>query len=173
MASDGHTGLGAPGTGGGAACARALCSRESPVTLGSVGPGWQAGGVHAADRDPEAGTTMLAGFSAATRAWFLGNFPAPTPAQSGAWEAISAGRHTLVVAPTGSGKTLSAFLWAIDRLATEPPPAVMRRCRVVYVSPLKALAVDVQKNLRAPLLGIGHAADRLQRHHHRGILRQR
>ena len=104
---------------------------------------------------------MLAGFSAATRAWFLGNFPAPTPAQSGAWEAISAGRHTLVVAPTGSGKTLSAFLWAIDRLATEPPPAVMRRCRVVYVSPLKALAVDVQKNLRAPLLGIGHAADRL------------
>ena len=100
-------------------------------------------------------------FSEAARAWFTGNFTSPTPAQAGAWDAIAAGHHTLVVAPTGSGKTLAAFLWAIDRLATEPQPETMRRCRVIYISPLKALAVDVQKNLRAPLLGIGHAADRL------------
>ena len=65
-----------------------------------------------------------------------------------------------MVAPTGSGKTLSAFLWALDRLASTPPPAeTLQRCRVLYVSPLKALAVDVERNLRAPLTGIGHAAD--------------
>ncbi len=100
-------------------------------------------------------------FSPATRAWFSSNFPAPTPAQAGAWQAIQSGEHTLVVAPTGSGKTLAAFLSAIDKLAGEPPPEPMRRCRVLYVSPLKALAVDVEKNLRAPLVGIGHAATRL------------
>ena len=70
-------------------------------------------------------------------------------------------RHTLVVAPTGSGKTLSAFLWALDRLAAEPAPAPAERCRVLYISPLKALAVDVERNLRSPLVGIGHAATRL------------
>ena len=87
-------------------------------------------------------------------------FAAPTAAQAGAWDAISAGQHALVVAPTGSGKTLAAFLWALDRLASEPPPAeVAARCRVLYVSPLKALAVDVERNLRAPLTGIRQAAD--------------
>src|SRR3954463_12356260 len=97
----------------------------------------------------------LSRFSEPTRAWFAAAFAAPTPAQVGAWEAIAAGRHALVVAPTGSGKTLAAFLWAIDRLATEPRPAdKLRRCRVLYVSPLKALAVDVERNLRAPLTGI-------------------
>jgi len=102
------------------------------------------------------------GFSASTRAWFEAAFAAPTPAQVGAWGAISAGRHALVVAPTGSGKTLAAFLWSIDRLATEPRPAdKARRCRVLYVSPLKALAVDVERNLRAPLTGIRHTAERL------------
>ncbi|MGY1620040.1 ATP-dependent helicase [Geodermatophilus sp. SYSU D00691] len=101
-------------------------------------------------------------FSEATRAWFTGAFVAPTPAQEGAWSAISSGEHALVVAPTGSGKTLAAFLWSLDRLASTPPPAdEQARCRVLYVSPLKALAVDVERNLRAPLTGIGQASLRL------------
>ncbi|MFI2104744.1 DEAD/DEAH box helicase [Isoptericola sp. NPDC019693] len=103
---------------------------------------------------------VLARFGPATRAWFAGAFAAPTAAQTGAWDAISSDRHALVVAPTGSGKTLAAFLWAIDRLATEPPPERARRCRVLYVSPLKALAADVQRNLRSPLAGIRQAAAR-------------
>ena len=101
-------------------------------------------------------------FSEATRTWFGAAFAAPTPAQEGAWEAIGAGRNALVVAPTGSGKTLSAFLWSIDRLLTEPrPDDKQKRCRVLYISPLKALAVDVERNLRAPLTGIRHTAERL------------
>jgi ATP-dependent Lhr-like helicase len=104
----------------------------------------------------------LLGFGEPTRAWFTSSFAEPTAAQVGAWDAIAAGRHALVVAPTGSGKTLAAFLSAIDKLAREPHPAEkLRRCRVLYVSPLKALAVDVERNLRAPLTGIGHAAARL------------
>ncbi|MGN6754650.1 MAG: Lhr family ATP-dependent helicase [Intrasporangium sp.] len=105
---------------------------------------------------------VLDRFSDATQAWFRSSFRAPTDAQSGAWDAISSGHHCLVVAPTGSGKTLSAFLWAIDRMASEPVPEDrMARCRVLYISPMKALAVDVERNLRAPLVGIGHAATRL------------
>ena len=104
----------------------------------------------------------LDGFSPATRAWFDGAFAEPTQAQAGAWRAIRNGEDTLVVAPTGSGKTLAAFLWAIDKLAALPPPADPKlRCRVLYVSPLKALAVDIERNLRAPLTGIRHAAHRL------------
>ena len=102
---------------------------------------------------------ILDRFSPATAAWFRASFPGPTPAQQGAWEAISSGAHTLVVAPTGSGKTLSAFLWAIDRLLSRPAPEA--GCRVLYVSPLKALAVDVERNLRSPLVGIEHVARRL------------
>ncbi|GAA1812141.1 ATP-dependent helicase [Planosporangium flavigriseum] len=105
--------------------------------------------------------TVLERFGPATRAWFESAFAAPTPAQAGAWEAISAGQHALVVAPTGSGKTLAAFLWSLDRLAQAPPAEPARRCRVLYVSPLKALAVDVERNLRAPLAGIRQAASRL------------
>ncbi|HEX4189569.1 MAG TPA: ATP-dependent helicase [Marmoricola sp.] len=102
-------------------------------------------------------------FSEPTRTWFQAAFAAPTPAQTGAWEAIAAGRHALVVAPTGSGKTLAAFLWSLDRIATEPRPAEkLKRCRVLYISPLKALAVDVERNLRAPLAGIRHTAQRLK-----------
>jgi ATP-dependent helicase Lhr and Lhr-like helicase len=105
--------------------------------------------------------SALDGFSPATRDWFRGAFAAPTAAQEGAWEAAQAGRHALVVAPTGSGKTLAAFLWALDRLAADaPPPDPRHRCRVLYVSPLKALAVDVQRNLRSPLTGIRQAAQR-------------
>ena len=105
---------------------------------------------------------VLQRFSPATAEWFRGSFSEPTAAQAGAWEAISSGQHALVVAPTGSGKTLSAFLWALDRLASTPPPQEkLKRCRVLYISPMKALAVDVERNLRSPLVGIGHAATRL------------
>ncbi len=108
------------------------------------------------------GTDALDGFSPATRAWFDAAFAEPTLAQAGAWRAIGKGEDTLVVAPTGSGKTLAAFLWAIDKLAAVPPPAdPRRRTRVLYVSPLKALAVDIERNLRAPLTGIRQAAQRL------------
>ncbi|HZB01488.1 MAG TPA: DEAD/DEAH box helicase, partial [Actinomycetota bacterium] len=100
-------------------------------------------------------------FSPAVRDWFRTAFEAPTRAQREGWKAIAAGEHSLVLAPTGSGKTLAAFLWAIDRLSSEPPPDDPKvRTRVLYVSPLRALAVDVEKNLRAPLAGIAHAAER-------------
>ncbi|WP_077489416.1 ATP-dependent helicase [Sinomonas mesophila] len=137
-------------------------------------------------------------FGAATREWFLGAFRAPTPAQAGAWEAVSSGRHALVVAPTGSGKTLAAFLWSLDRLmrhdgagqdpgaddgalpglgAAALPPTTAEgeaparggrrrrppknRTKVLYISPLKALGVDVERNLRAPLIGISQTARRI------------
>ncbi len=108
--------------------------------------------------------SALRRFSPAARAWFEGAFAAPTGAQTGAWEAIGQGRDALVVAPTGSGKTLAAFLWSLDRLATAPPVEdPLRRCRILYVSPLKALAVDVERNLRAPLTGLRQASVRLGR----------
>ncbi|MFC8431806.1 ATP-dependent helicase [Streptomyces sp. NPDC057253] len=101
-------------------------------------------------------------FSPATRAWFTHAFDAPTTAQSGAWQAIAEGSDVLVVAPTGSGKTLAAFLAALDQLTSTPPPAdPKKRCRVLYVSPLKALAVDVERNLRSPLTGIRQESVRL------------
>jgi ATP-dependent helicase Lhr and Lhr-like helicase len=105
---------------------------------------------------------VLDGFSEATSAWFRAAFAEPTLAQSQAWAAIGRGENTLVIAPTGSGKTLAAFLWAIDKLAGAGiPDDPQRRCRVLYISPLKALAVDIERNLRSPLTGIGHAAHRL------------
>jgi ATP-dependent Lhr-like helicase len=125
---------------------------------------------------------VLDRFSPATRAWFEGAFAAPTAAQLGAWDAISRGEHTLVIAPTGSGKTLASFLWSIDRLmhddAEQGAPSdsggsnakgenselkgtPKHRTRVLYISPLKALGVDVERNLRSPLVGITQTAKRL------------
>ncbi|WP_433720292.1 ATP-dependent helicase [Microbacterium laevaniformans] len=137
---------------------------------------------------------VLERFGPATQDWFRGAFAQPTSAQAGAWDAISAGKHALVVAPTGSGKTLSAFLWAIDRVfrekapapraseaaedpaapkqpaAAQQPPGSRKKAarkkdaagtRILYISPLKALGVDVERNLRSPLVGIGQAARRL------------
>lgn len=124
-----------------------------------------------ADHGPASGDGALGHFTQMTRDWFTGAFAAPTAAQEGAWSSIARGDNTLVVAPTGSGKTLAAFLWSLDRLASEQssvtdvPAAEIkdgpkrskkdsrkdeppRRCRVLYVSPLKALAVDVERNLR-------------------------
>ncbi|MFC0680661.1 ATP-dependent helicase [Lysobacter korlensis] len=107
-------------------------------------------------------SSVLEKFSPATREWFSGAFAAATDAQLGAWKAISGGGNALVVAPTGSGKTLAAFLWAIDRLAAGSPPAErMHRTRVLYISPLKALGVDVERNLRSPLVGVTQTARRL------------
>jgi ATP-dependent helicase Lhr and Lhr-like helicase len=102
-------------------------------------------------------------FSEVTRAWFTGAFPAPTTAQEGAWDAISSGDNALVIAPTGSGKTLAAFLWALDRLAGAEPVPEKERLRTLYISPLKALAVDVERNLRSPLNGMRAASARFYR----------
>src|SRR5437868_10601487 len=102
----------------------------------------------------------LAPFHPAGRAWFASAFAAPTGPQALGWPAIARGESTLILAPTGSGKTLAAFLWCLDRVMFSPAPAKADRCRVMYVSPLKALAVDVERNLRAPLTGIAQAADR-------------
>jgi ATP-dependent helicase Lhr and Lhr-like helicase len=93
-------------------------------------------------------------FSPPVRDWFASAFASPTPAQEQAWPAIASGEHVLISAPTGSGKTLAAFLWGLDRLASDPLPEGDRRTRLVYVSPLKALSYDVERNLRAPLRGI-------------------
>lgn len=102
------------------------------------------------------GNDSLARFGTLTREWFAATFTAPTGAQAQAWSAIADGDNTLVVAPTGAGKTLAAFLWAIDGLAA----AESLGTRVLYVSPLKALAIDIERNLRTPLAGITRAAER-------------
>ncbi len=115
----------------------------------------------------------LSAFSPPVREWFAKAFAEPTPAQAQAWPAIASGEHVLISAPTGSGKTLAAFLWALDRLSARPagpqliadpgpsgarpaarPAGRARRTRLVYVSPLKALSYDIERNLRAPLNGI-------------------
>ncbi len=109
-------------------------------------------------------SSVLDRFSAPTREWFDGAFDAPTPAQLGAWESISCGAHTLVVAPTGSGKTLSAFLWALDRLASTPADETVARSSAPGSSTSRRSrrsAVDVERNLRAPLVGITQTAKRL------------
>ncbi len=104
----------------------------------------------------------LDGFSRPAAAWFSTTFPEPTSPQVQGWPRIANGDHTLILAPTGSGKTLTAFFWGLDRLSTRPrPDDVNRRTRILYISPLRALAVDVEKNLRAPLQGVKLAAERL------------
>ncbi len=113
---------------------------------------------HGAEPDDE---VPLASLGHATRVWFEETFTTPTLAQQRAWPLILEGKSTLLVAPTGSGKTLAAFLCAIDRLLFTPEPEKVERCRVLYVSPLKALVMDVERNLRAPLVGIERTAERL------------
>ena len=110
---------------------------------------------------PRSSHPALAGFHEPVRAWFSHSFEAPTRAQQLAWPVIAAGENALVLAPTGSGKTLAAFLAAIDGLMFEPVPDRRSRCRVLYISPLKALAVDVERNLRAPIVGVTRYAERM------------
>jgi ATP-dependent helicase Lhr and Lhr-like helicase len=100
----------------------------------------------------------LAAFHSPVREWFEAVFSAPTLPQELGWPVISTGKSALILAPTGTGKTLTAFLWCIDRLMFSPPPPAAERCRVVYISPIKALAVDVERNLRAPLAGVAQMA---------------
>src|SRR5262245_15932912 len=103
-------------------------------------------------------SNVLALFHPAVAQWIRGSFARPTPPQTAGWPAIARGESTLIVAPTGSGKTLTAFLWCLNRVMFDPPPLPGERCRVLYISPLKALAVDIERNLRAPLAGIAHRA---------------
>ncbi len=119
---------------------RCVSGRDCPRVRASLDA------MSASTRDP------LAVFGPATRRWFESSFAEPTPAQAQAWPAIAGGEHVLLSAPTGSGKTLAAFLWALDRLSDGPKG---KGVRVVYVSPLKALSYDIERNLRAPLRGIG------------------
>jgi ATP-dependent helicase Lhr and Lhr-like helicase len=138
-------------------------ARIVPATPGDAG----RRGTRSYTRRPVAARSKdpLAPFGPAVRAWFEATFETPTPAQSGGWAAIASGSSTLIHAPTGSGKTLAAFLWCLDRLVADPRPAPSRTgpgsVRVLYISPLKALAYDVERNLRAPLAGIALAAARL------------
>src|SRR4051794_40277763 len=101
---------------------------------------------------PATPKSPLEPFSKPVRRWFQASFEAPTPAQAAGWPAIASGAHTLICAPTGSGKTLSAFLWGIDSLARRPEE-LGAGVKIVYVSPLKALSYDIERNLRAPLQG--------------------
>ena len=104
-------------------------------------------------------TDVLELFHPAVAEWFRASFDAPTPPQRQGWPAIARGESTLILAPTGSGKTLTAFLWCINRLMFDRGAAAPgARCRVLYISPLKALAVDIERNLRAPLAGIANRA---------------
>ena len=105
-------------------------------------------------------------FHPAVRGWFEAVFRAPTRPQSEGWPAIARNESALILAPTGTGKTLAAFLWCINRMMFSPVPSKAARCRVVYISPIKALAVDVERNLRAPLVGIAQTAQRLASEFH-------
>ena len=116
--------------------------------------------IHPARRHPK--VMLPASFHPAVAGWFRSAFPAPTSVQVKAWDAIRAGQHTLISAPTGSGKTLAAFLGVIDELAHRAHEGTLRdETQILYVSPLKALSNDIEKNLRAPLQGIKLAAERL------------
>src|ERR1700688_2108294 len=111
--------------------------------------------------DPaSANEAALALFHPITAKWFRAVFDAPTAPQIEGWPAIARGESTLILAPTGTGKTLTAFLWCLDKLMMQTAPEAERGCRVVYLSPLKALAADVERNLRSPLVGIANMAKR-------------
>jgi len=103
---------------------------------------------------------VLALFHPITAKWFRAVFDGPTAPQVEGWPSIARGESTLILAPTGTGKTLTAFLWCIDKLMMRTAPEAERGCRVVYLSPLKALAADVERNLRSPLVGIANMAKR-------------
>ncbi|MDQ1292472.1 MAG: ATP-dependent helicase Lhr and Lhr-like helicase, partial [Actinomycetota bacterium] len=144
---------------------RATIAVVNAPDVGGVG-GTEVGGTEGVPSRGTAGSGLGKIFSPAARTWFDRAFPGgPTDAQRQAWEAVGAGQDVLVVAPTGSGKTLAAFLWALDRIMTGPErPQDLpreRRCRVLYVSPLKALATDIERNLREPLAGIARTAEDL------------
>lgn len=106
------------------------------------------------------GQNVLSLFHPAVQSWFQETLGAPTTPQREGWPAIARGESTLILAPTGTGKTLTAFLWCLHRLLFSPVPPKDERCRVIYVSPLKALAVDVERNLQQPLLGISQHAEK-------------
>jgi ATP-dependent Lhr-like helicase len=117
--------------------------------------------IAAKDQPAEFGAdAVLALFHPVTASWLRAVFEQPTLPQYMGWPAIARGESTLILAPTGSGKTLAAFLWCIDKLMLQPPPADAEGCRVIYISPLKALAVDIERNLRSPLAGIKQMAER-------------
>src|SRR5580704_16645908 len=108
---------------------------------------------------PPAGDALQL-FHPVTGTWFRAVFEQPTAPQRLGWPAIARGENTLILAPTGTGKTLTAFLWCLNRLMLEPAPESAAACRVIYISPRKALAVDVERNLRSPLAGIANMARR-------------
>src|ERR1700677_826370 len=115
----------------------------------------------AATQQVSAADVALALFHPITEKWFRAVFDGPTAPQVEGWPAISRGESTLILAPTGTGKTLAALLWCINRLMFETPAPQDHHCRVLYISPIKALAVDVERNLRAPLIGIRQSAQRM------------
>src|ERR1700761_8920735 len=120
----------------------------------------KAGGKTPLRDSAAAGEAALGLFHPITAKWFRAVFEAPTAPQVEGWPAIARGESTLILAPTGTGKTLTAFLWCLDKLMMRTPPDADRGCRVVYLSPLKALAADVERNLRSPLVGIANMAKR-------------
>jgi ATP-dependent Lhr-like helicase len=128
---------------------------RKPIPTPPAAPGLQA-----TSAPPATETDPFAVFHPVTAAWFREVFDEPTAPQRHGWPAIARGESTLILAPTGTGKTLTAFLWCLNRLMLQAPPTT-GGCRIVYVSPLKALAVDVERNLRSPLAGIANMARRM------------
>ena len=138
-----------------------------PSTASSTGPGSAQDdtsvdiGLEVRDRlEAASADAALALFHPITAAWFRAVFDGPTAPQREGWPAIARGESTLILAPTGTGKTLTAFLWCLDKLMLKTAAQAERGCRVVYISPLKALAADVERNLRSPLQGIANMAQR-------------